>query len=194
MADSFAGDALKYNGTSWSSSHIDKHLLSVSCSSSTFCVATGIQGHALTYNGTDWSSPTDIDGSKYVTDASCTSAAFCAAVDNDGGALLYLAPGVEAGSVWTLSINENVGCFEKQTFDAGNTWSADQNGDVGSYTDGSGAKIDKIKETWTGGEDVGATFSGKWSPALGAYSGNIIFPDGGGIYAATLVEGSSSPC
>jgi hypothetical protein len=96
--------------------------------------------------------------------------------------------------VWTLSLVDNGGCFEKQTFDAGNTWTADQKGDVGSYTDGAGAKIDKVKEAWTGGDNVGATFSGKWSPALGAYNGSFIYPDGGGIYTATLVQGASSPC
>ena len=55
-----AGNALTYNGSSWSSpSNIDgsSSINSVSCPSASFCIAVDNAGNALTYNGSSWSSP-----------------------------------------------------------------------------------------------------------------------------------------
>ena len=84
------GNALHYNGTSWSAPlDIDSTtgLLSVSCTSSSFCMAVDNVGNALHYNGTSWSAPTSIDGSGNsgnggaygLSSVSCTSSSFCMA-------------------------------------------------------------------------------------------------------------------
>ncbi len=68
VALSDAGEALTYNGTSWTVSPFfgvsgDGGVSSdqVSCSSVTFCAAIG-GSSALTYNGTSWTAPTNIGG------------------------------------------------------------------------------------------------------------------------------------
>jgi len=76
----------------WSSpALIDESVLnSVSCVSSTFCMAVDDFGRALIYNGTAWSSPMSIgDGTAIVSSVSCVSTTFCMAVDHNGYALSY---------------------------------------------------------------------------------------------------------
>ncbi|MCL4448303.1 MAG: IPT/TIG domain-containing protein [Actinobacteria bacterium] len=93
------GNALTYNGTSWSSpTNIDgtNQLHSVSCVSASFCMAVG-GGNVLTYNGTSWSAPTNIDGTNWLYSVSCVSTSFCMAVDSNGNALTY------NGTSWTSS-------------------------------------------------------------------------------------------
>jgi hypothetical protein len=100
------GDALTYNGTSWTtpayidSTHIDStsgSLTSVSCPTTTFCVAVDSGGYALTYNGTSWTTPAHIDNTgSGLSSVSCSSATFCVAV-GDGSALTY------NGSSWSAS-------------------------------------------------------------------------------------------
>jgi hypothetical protein len=88
----FFGNAVTYNGTSWSSpSDIDGNnfLISVSCPSASFCAGVDDDGDTLTYNGTLWSSPSHIDGFYGLTSVSCPSASFCAAVDGAGNAFTY---------------------------------------------------------------------------------------------------------
>jgi hypothetical protein len=56
-----AGNAITYNGTSWSTpSAVDpgEAFNSVSCRSKTFCAAVDDKGGALTWDGTAWSSRT----------------------------------------------------------------------------------------------------------------------------------------
>jgi hypothetical protein len=86
------GNALTYNGSSWSApTNIDgtNALLSVSCASSSFCVTVDEKGNALTYNGSSWSAPTDIDGTRFLSSVSCPSSSFCVAVDSYNDALTY---------------------------------------------------------------------------------------------------------
>ncbi len=83
----YDGDALTYNGTSWSApTHIGGDEDGVSCPSATFCVAVGLE-YGLTYDGTSWSAPTHIGGG--LESVSCPSATFCAAVGWPGDALTY---------------------------------------------------------------------------------------------------------
>jgi hypothetical protein len=95
------GNALTYNGSSWSApANIDStpypnSLWSVSCASSSFCAAVGGNGTALTYDGSSWGALANIDGTYPLTSVSCPSASFCAAVDNNGNALTY------NGSSWS---------------------------------------------------------------------------------------------
>jgi hypothetical protein len=82
-----SGNALTYNGTSWTApTQIDSGngLASVSCSSATFCVAVDEKGNALTYNGTSWSAPTKIHGVGGFRAVSCPSATFCGAAGFGG--------------------------------------------------------------------------------------------------------------
>jgi hypothetical protein len=85
MAVDFHGRVLSYNGSSWSApSLIDPEgsLDSVSCPSTTFCIAAGgwQHGYALTYNGSKWSAASEIDPEGEVVSLSCVSASFCMAV------------------------------------------------------------------------------------------------------------------
>jgi hypothetical protein len=77
----------------------NENLLSVSCGSATFCVATDIGGNALTFNGSAWSGPKLIDSSNGtgngLDSVSCPSSSFCVAVDDEGGALTF------NGSSWS---------------------------------------------------------------------------------------------
>ena len=84
----YEGNALTFNGSSWSApAKIDGTaygLTSVSCPSSSFCVAVDHGGNALTFNGSSWSAPRSIDATGNVlTSVSCPSASFCVAVDLD---------------------------------------------------------------------------------------------------------------
>jgi hypothetical protein len=100
-----AGNAVTYNGSSWSApTSIDSGhaLASVSCTSSSFCVALAKVGYAMTYNAGAWSAPADIDGADGLTSVSCPSASFCVAVGgdfptNDGGAGAM----IFSGSSWS---------------------------------------------------------------------------------------------
>jgi hypothetical protein len=90
-----AGNALTYDGTSWSSpADIDPGNTpeSVSCASTSLCVAVDDAGNALTYDGASWSSPASIDPTHAVAAVSCPTAAFCVAVDDVGHALTFPPP------------------------------------------------------------------------------------------------------
>ena len=81
--------------------HLDSavNLTSVSCPTSSFCVAVTADGKAFTYNGTRWSGGTSFDSQAAVGNGvrsvSCPSSSFCAAVDSAGDALTY------SGTSWS---------------------------------------------------------------------------------------------
>ncbi len=79
-------------GATWSNpAAIDttnKGLSSVSCATSTFCVAVDSAGYETTYTGT-WSTPSKIDTNGGLTSISCTSSTFCVAVDSAGYETTY---------------------------------------------------------------------------------------------------------
>jgi hypothetical protein len=92
MAVDYDGNALTWNGSSWSAPVlIDPigYLASVSCPSSSFCVAVDWDGNALTWNGSSWSAPVSIDpnGGGF-NSVSCASSSFCVAVDSYGNAVI----------------------------------------------------------------------------------------------------------
>jgi hypothetical protein len=72
---------------------------SVSCTSSSFCVAVGYAGgdagSAVIYNGSTWSEASVVDTSDGLSSVSCVSSSFCMAMDGSGGALTY------NGSTWS---------------------------------------------------------------------------------------------
>ncbi|MHB1569375.1 MAG: hypothetical protein ACYC0H_09235, partial [Solirubrobacteraceae bacterium] len=72
--------------------------LSVSCASSSFCVAVGsTSGDVYTYDGGGWSKPSLIDPGG-LTSVSCASSSFCVAVDRGGDVLIYNGGGWSAPS------------------------------------------------------------------------------------------------
>ena len=83
------GDAVTYNGQSWSSrSLFGSGVTDVSCASSTFCVAP--DGHTvLSFNGSQWQTSATVDPTAYLRQVSCPSTTFCAATDSTGDAYLY---------------------------------------------------------------------------------------------------------
>ncbi len=102
-AYSYDGTGLRTSATTnegvvWSApSTVDSTRLmsSVSCTSSSFCMAVDTSGHVVKYNGTSWSAPSDIDGTASIESVSCTSSSFCMAVDSFGYYLTF------NGSTWT---------------------------------------------------------------------------------------------
>ena len=88
------GNALTYNGTSWSApTPVDSAgggFSSVSCVTAQFCAAVDYNGNALTYNGTTWSSPVLIDQTvSALVSVSCATTNFCVAIDANGNAFTY---------------------------------------------------------------------------------------------------------
>ncbi len=62
---------------------------SVSCASSTYCVAVSASGNVFTFNGTSWSGPDATDAGHDLVSVSCPSTSFCMAVDSSGQAALH---------------------------------------------------------------------------------------------------------
>jgi hypothetical protein len=91
---------------------------------------------------------------------------------------------VNPGGVWTLEING--GSCEVQTFKADHKWSADQNGDAGTYTGGGS----KVEEEWTSGLDKGAHYSGVYKKKSKEYKGTYVV----GSVTAELVKGAIAGC
>lgn len=65
------------------------HVYSVSCPSTSFCVAAGLGGYVTTYDGTSWSAPVNVDGGRPIETVSCPTESFCVGVDTDGYAVAY---------------------------------------------------------------------------------------------------------
>jgi hypothetical protein len=92
------GNALTYNGSSWSAPNqiTEGGSLYLSCPSSTFCVAVGSGGGANIWNGSSWNGPSPVGSDEYnLESVSCTSSQFCVAVDDNGGADTW------NGEAWT---------------------------------------------------------------------------------------------
>ncbi len=92
------GNALTYNGTTWSTPRaIDPNgtLISVSCASASFCVAMDYLSNVYTWNGATWSSPQAIDPglnpNNYspLGSVSCPSGSFCVAVGDGEDAFIW---------------------------------------------------------------------------------------------------------
>jgi hypothetical protein len=84
------GSAAVYNGSAWSEASVadtSGGLSSVSCISSSFCMAMDDSGKALLYNGSAWSAPTPTGTD--LTKVSCVSSSFCVAVGGSSEASVY---------------------------------------------------------------------------------------------------------
>lgn len=87
-----AGDAMIFNGRSWSAPKAaDRYggLGSVSCPRLGSCVAVDYTGHALAFNGRTWGAPLMVDRGGNLRSVSCPTAQFCMAVGSDGRAVSY---------------------------------------------------------------------------------------------------------
>ena len=83
-----------FNGHSWtrykstSTGTLNDRLLSVSCSTSQFCVATNFDGQILAFNGTRWT-PSHVSGPKWLISVSCAGSRFCMAVTTTGNSTTF---------------------------------------------------------------------------------------------------------
>ncbi len=96
-----AGNALNWNGTSWSiSAAIDPeaYLSSVSCVSSSFCIVVDASGKYETFNGSIWSAPVLFDTFGSPSSVSCSSLTNCVSVDTSGGVATF------NGTTWTSPV------------------------------------------------------------------------------------------
>jgi hypothetical protein len=103
MAVGEGGQALTYDGSSWSSATtIDgtNDLRAVSCPTSSFCAAVGDHGQIVTFDGTSWGTPLQLSPPVNLTSVSCPIASFCVAAGED-----YLGGGgtstIYSGAAWT---------------------------------------------------------------------------------------------
>ncbi len=76
---------------------------SISCPSSSYCMAVDASGQYFTFDGTSWTSPTQFDpqtngNGNYVASVSCVSSSFCVAVDSSGYAQSF------NGTKWSTSV------------------------------------------------------------------------------------------
>src|ERR1019366_3194297 len=113
---------------------IDPHegLESVSCPTTSFCVAVDESGYVLTYNGSSWSSPDEIDPGtgQTLTSVSCPTASFCVAVDMMGNVLTY------NGSSWSSpeSIGADIWLYSVSCPAASSCVAVGFDGDVFTYS------------------------------------------------------------
>jgi len=151
MATDYLADAaLRFNGTSWSapltlesSVRPDApQLYTLSCSSTTFCVAIDEYGAMFTYNGKSWTRSA-AQAMVYATGLSCASPTFCAAITADSAAIyngkgwsapVAFAPEYTLGSVscpapsFCLAVDST---GDSYTY-SGSTWSAKTTFDPGA--------------------------------------------------------------
>jgi hypothetical protein len=78
-----------FNGSAWSTPVLinSATIESISCPSSSFCVAVGLDGEITTFNGGEWSSPRVVDAQRTLDSVSCPTQSFCLAIDQSGYAV-----------------------------------------------------------------------------------------------------------
>jgi hypothetical protein len=64
-------------------------LTSISCPTSTWCMAGDAYGNVTTYDGSGWSTPVVVDSRDYLYGMSCPTTTFCAAIDAYGYAVTF---------------------------------------------------------------------------------------------------------
>lgn len=87
-----------WNGASWTEPQVygtNSVLTSVSCPTTSFCVAVDSTGEAIRWDGGRWSGPQRVEsssaafGGPSVTGVSCSTGKFCVAVDTAGMAFVW---------------------------------------------------------------------------------------------------------
>jgi len=85
---------MTFNGRSWttykttSTGSINDRLLSVSCSTARFCMATNFDGQILSFNGSKWNL-SQSSAPKFLISVSCTGQKFCVAVATTGKTMTF---------------------------------------------------------------------------------------------------------
>jgi hypothetical protein len=85
---------MTFNGRSWtvyktaSTGSIHDRLLSVSCSTAQFCMATNFDGQFLSFNGSRWN-VSHSSAPKFLISVSCTGPKFCMAVATTGKSMTF---------------------------------------------------------------------------------------------------------
>ncbi|HEX2703008.1 MAG TPA: hypothetical protein VHM72_06220 [Solirubrobacteraceae bacterium] len=96
------------NLSTWTpASSSDAHnLTSVSCPSTSFCLAVDASGGAIysTNGGANWTLEAGIDGSNDLVGVSCASATLCVAVDTSGNILVSTTP--SSGGAWSTAYTD----------------------------------------------------------------------------------------
>lgn len=92
----YSGDGLEDSAsptaTGWTSPTAtgDAHAInSVSCPTSSWCMAVDNVGDALLWNGSSWTETTGVDTTRPLESVSCPTTSFCAVVDNHGQMVIY---------------------------------------------------------------------------------------------------------
>ncbi len=101
VATDSSGNAIFYNGHSWSVVAAGFDMSSISCVSSSFCMGVtegASAGDAVLYNGATWT-PAVIDSGVDLWSVSCPTTSFCEAFDNNGNAFAF------NGASWTSQGN-----------------------------------------------------------------------------------------
>jgi hypothetical protein len=79
-----------WNGTSWAfAPPAFAEPSKLSCASSSFCVAAGLDGMVQIWSQGTWSSPVSIDPGQNLTEIDCGGIAFCVALDTVGHEMTY---------------------------------------------------------------------------------------------------------
>ena len=84
-----SGNAVRFNGTSWTAPTTIDHsnsLTSVSCPTASSCTAVGDNGDVVTFNGTSWTTPISVVPVPVLV-VSCPTTTFCTALDSNGEVL-----------------------------------------------------------------------------------------------------------
>jgi hypothetical protein len=169
------GEAVTHSGSKWSKPvSIDPNgfgMTSVSCPSTTFCVAGDQIGQAVIFNGSSWSKPSPIsDAGAFVASVSCTSATFCVAMDSFGGAATY------NGSSWSKPVKLDSGLTNSQFSVSCPTATfcvaIDFNGNAYTYSAPSAVLKNTVAPSLFGGAVQGVRLSathGSWSGSPIAY-------------------------
>ena len=86
--------AFKYSNGAWSAGTtigeqdaLSGSIYHISCSSTSYCVATG-SDDAVTFNGSTWTAPRTIDSDSTITSISCATNNLCVAVDQSGKSII----------------------------------------------------------------------------------------------------------
>ncbi len=127
------GDAVFFNGSTWSKPvSTGLGVTSLSCASSSFCVAVG-GDYASVYTGSAWGSPGLLNTNTPLASVSCPSSSFCMAVSSGGDEFTYNGAAWSSGTAFDTADSDvtSVSCASATTCEAVN-----DNGKALSY-DGS---------------------------------------------------------
>jgi len=87
-SNDFTNEVISSNASNNAAISSDQ-LTSISCPSTSFCMAVDTDGAAFRYDGTSWASADKIDTGRSFKSVSCSSPSYCVAIDTSGYAFIY---------------------------------------------------------------------------------------------------------